>query len=250
MPLTDAKIKSLKPRDKAYKVADFDGLYINVAKSGARLNGRSHRGHRASSRAHRQTRSSAALGGGAARAPTTTVIPVPSRRDGVGPHGVPDARRASDPGRGPLARGVESESPALAGNETRAACANGVRALRVASGVGVGRVGGGGAPPPPPAEASARDANERGSRFVRHVPNARGESAGGSPRSPSGAGVMGNVTPGASGRDGSAMKNGVRGGGGDIAGVGGSARGEVRRRGARAFLKYDERAQREKFKQT
>lgn len=37
MPLTDAKIKSLRPKEKAYKKSDFDGLYINVAKSGAKL---------------------------------------------------------------------------------------------------------------------------------------------------------------------------------------------------------------------
>lgn len=37
MPLTDAKIRALKPKDKAYKVADYDGLYVNVSKSGSKL---------------------------------------------------------------------------------------------------------------------------------------------------------------------------------------------------------------------
>lgn len=37
MPLTDKKIQSLKPKAKPYKVADFDGLYINVSKAGSRL---------------------------------------------------------------------------------------------------------------------------------------------------------------------------------------------------------------------
>lgn len=37
MALTDAKIRALKPKDKAYKVADYDGLYVNVSKSGSKL---------------------------------------------------------------------------------------------------------------------------------------------------------------------------------------------------------------------
>ncbi|MFK5979542.1 MAG: integrase arm-type DNA-binding domain-containing protein [Rhizobiaceae bacterium] len=37
MALTDLKIKNLKPRDKAYKVADFDGLFISVQPTGSRL---------------------------------------------------------------------------------------------------------------------------------------------------------------------------------------------------------------------
>jgi len=37
LPLTDAKIRALKPKDKAYKVADYDGLYVNVSKSGSKL---------------------------------------------------------------------------------------------------------------------------------------------------------------------------------------------------------------------
>lgn len=37
MPLTDAKVRALKPKDKAYKVADYDGLYVNVSKSGSKL---------------------------------------------------------------------------------------------------------------------------------------------------------------------------------------------------------------------
>jgi len=32
--LSETKLKSLKPKDKVYKVADRDGLYITVAKSG------------------------------------------------------------------------------------------------------------------------------------------------------------------------------------------------------------------------
>lgn len=45
--LTDTKIKSLKPKEKLYKVADRDGLYVAVLTSGAivfrydyRINGR------------------------------------------------------------------------------------------------------------------------------------------------------------------------------------------------------------------
>lgn len=37
MALTDLKIKNLKPRDKPYKVADFDGLFVSVQPSGSRL---------------------------------------------------------------------------------------------------------------------------------------------------------------------------------------------------------------------
>lgn len=37
MTLTDAKIRSLKPRDKQYKVFDYNGLYILVAKTGSKL---------------------------------------------------------------------------------------------------------------------------------------------------------------------------------------------------------------------
>lgn len=37
LPLTDAKVKSLKPRDKPYKVSDFDGLYALVNTSGTKL---------------------------------------------------------------------------------------------------------------------------------------------------------------------------------------------------------------------
>ena len=47
MPLTDAKIRSLKSRPKAYKVADFEGLFVLVKSSGSkswrlkyRLNGK------------------------------------------------------------------------------------------------------------------------------------------------------------------------------------------------------------------
>ena len=37
MPLTDIKIRSLKPRDKAYKVSDFEGLYVLVKANGSKL---------------------------------------------------------------------------------------------------------------------------------------------------------------------------------------------------------------------
>jgi len=37
MPLTDAKIKALKPKAKPYKVADFDGLYLLVNPTGSKL---------------------------------------------------------------------------------------------------------------------------------------------------------------------------------------------------------------------
>ena len=37
MPLTDAKVRALKPKDKPYKVADYDGLYVNVTKAGSKL---------------------------------------------------------------------------------------------------------------------------------------------------------------------------------------------------------------------
>lgn len=37
MPLSDTSIRSLKPREKPYKVSDFEGLYLTVAPSGSRL---------------------------------------------------------------------------------------------------------------------------------------------------------------------------------------------------------------------
>ena len=37
MALTDAKIRALKPKAKAYKVSDFGGLYINVTTKGSKL---------------------------------------------------------------------------------------------------------------------------------------------------------------------------------------------------------------------
>jgi integrase len=37
MPLTDAAIRSLKPRDKPYKVSDFEGLFLLVKPTGSRL---------------------------------------------------------------------------------------------------------------------------------------------------------------------------------------------------------------------
>ena len=35
MPLTDAKVRSLKARDKDYKVGDFDGLFVLLKASGS-----------------------------------------------------------------------------------------------------------------------------------------------------------------------------------------------------------------------
>ena len=37
MPLSDAQIRSLKAKEKPYKVSDFDGLYLTVTPSGSRL---------------------------------------------------------------------------------------------------------------------------------------------------------------------------------------------------------------------
>ncbi len=37
MPLSDATIRSLKPREKPYKVSDFDGLFVLVKPTGSRL---------------------------------------------------------------------------------------------------------------------------------------------------------------------------------------------------------------------
>jgi hypothetical protein len=37
MALTDLKLKNLKPKDKHYKVADFDGLFVLVKSNGSRL---------------------------------------------------------------------------------------------------------------------------------------------------------------------------------------------------------------------
>lgn len=37
MPLTDAKLRTLKPKDKPYKVADFQGLYVTVTPTGSCL---------------------------------------------------------------------------------------------------------------------------------------------------------------------------------------------------------------------
>jgi hypothetical protein len=37
MSLTDSAIRALKPREKAYKVADEKGLYLQVTPSGGRL---------------------------------------------------------------------------------------------------------------------------------------------------------------------------------------------------------------------
>lgn len=37
MPLVDAAIRALKPKDKPYKVADFEGLYLTIKPTGSRL---------------------------------------------------------------------------------------------------------------------------------------------------------------------------------------------------------------------
>ena len=37
MALTDAKIRNLKPKERPYKIADFDGLYIHVTVKGSKL---------------------------------------------------------------------------------------------------------------------------------------------------------------------------------------------------------------------
>lgn len=37
MPLSDAKVRNLKAREKQYKVADFDSLYVVVKPNGSKL---------------------------------------------------------------------------------------------------------------------------------------------------------------------------------------------------------------------
>jgi integrase len=37
MPLSDVKIRNLKPRDKAYKISDFEGLFVLVKVNGSKL---------------------------------------------------------------------------------------------------------------------------------------------------------------------------------------------------------------------
>ena len=37
MALTDAKIRNLKPKERPYKIADFDGLYVHVTAKGSKL---------------------------------------------------------------------------------------------------------------------------------------------------------------------------------------------------------------------
>lgn len=37
MPLTDAKLRTLKPKEKPYKVGDFQGLYVTVTPTGSCL---------------------------------------------------------------------------------------------------------------------------------------------------------------------------------------------------------------------
>ena len=37
MPLSDIQVRNLKPRDKAYKVSDFEGLFVLVKANGSKL---------------------------------------------------------------------------------------------------------------------------------------------------------------------------------------------------------------------
>jgi len=37
MPLTDARIRALEPKERPYKVADFEGLFVLVKPTGSRL---------------------------------------------------------------------------------------------------------------------------------------------------------------------------------------------------------------------
>jgi hypothetical protein len=37
MPLTDTQIRNAKPRDKSYKLSDFDGLYLLINPTGSKL---------------------------------------------------------------------------------------------------------------------------------------------------------------------------------------------------------------------
>ena len=37
MPLSDVQIRNLRPREKAYKVADYDGLFVLVTPTGSKL---------------------------------------------------------------------------------------------------------------------------------------------------------------------------------------------------------------------
>jgi hypothetical protein len=37
MPLSDATIRTLKPRDKAHKVSDFEVLFLTIKPTGSRL---------------------------------------------------------------------------------------------------------------------------------------------------------------------------------------------------------------------
>ena len=37
MPLSDAKVRTLGPKDRPYKVADFEGLFVLVKPTGSRL---------------------------------------------------------------------------------------------------------------------------------------------------------------------------------------------------------------------
>jgi hypothetical protein len=45
MPLSDVTIRNLKPREKPYKVSDFDGLFVLVKPTGSRLRQFKHRLH-------------------------------------------------------------------------------------------------------------------------------------------------------------------------------------------------------------
>ncbi len=37
MPLSDIQVRNLKPREKAYKVSDFEGLFVLVKPNGSKL---------------------------------------------------------------------------------------------------------------------------------------------------------------------------------------------------------------------
>ena len=37
MALTDAKIRNMKPKERPYKVSDFEGLYVQVTPAGSKL---------------------------------------------------------------------------------------------------------------------------------------------------------------------------------------------------------------------
>ena len=37
MPLSDAAIRSLKPKEKSFKISDFEGLFLTVKSTGSKL---------------------------------------------------------------------------------------------------------------------------------------------------------------------------------------------------------------------